>query len=352
MTKKNLSFADMIEDEFGEDIVYREVDEKIDVISTGSISLDISLGMGGIPRGRISEIYGPESASKTTLCLSIAKNCSGRVLYVDQEQGLDYRYIRAVVGNIDFDKFILAKPETSEQALGICEMGIQSGDFDLIVLDSIGALAPEKEKDKDLGDKTVALTASILTQFLRRNAFAIRDSNVAMVFVNQIRANIGVMFGPKTNTPGGYALKHYTSVRLQLTKMGQKYDIEDGEDIIGIHARFVVKKNKLAAPFKAFNYPLVFGDGIDRARGVIDFAKMLGIVIVRGAYYTFDGEQLGHGFDKTLVNLNENKEVLDKIEKMCYNSTVGLEFYKERRNGNGTDTNIEEDILDGAIPES
>ena len=351
MAKKDLTFIEQIEDSFGEGIVYKEKNEKIDVISTGSIALDISLGIGGIPRGRISEIYGPESASKTTLCLSLAKNCTGRILYVDQEQGLDHRYIKAVVGDINFDKFILAQPETGEQALGICEMGIQSGNFDLVVLDSIGALAPAKEKEKELGDKSVALTSSILTQFLRRNAFAIRGNNVAMVFVNQIRANIGVMFGPKTNTPGGYALQHYASIRLQLTKMGKDYEIKDGDELIGVHARFVVKKNKVAVPFKSFNYPLVFGKGIDRAIGIVDFAKMLGIIIMRGAYFTFEGEQLGQGIVKTLVRLREENELLDKIEKVCYNTTIGLSFYKERSN-NEEIVDTKEDILDGAVSES
>ena len=326
--KVDVSFIEEIEEAYGRNIIYRE-DKEIEVISTGSLALDISLGRGGIPKGRITEIFGPDGSAKTTLCLSIAKHCEEKILYVDMEQGLDFNYIRAVVGEIDFDRFVLVQPETAEQGMLICEKAIRTGEFSLIVLDSLGAMSPEKERNEELGDKNVALIASLLTQFLRRNAFAIREFNTAFIFVNQVRANISASSFFKTyETPGGYALRHYESIKI---KLGKFQNIERGKgNVVGIYSRFTITKNKIAPPFKTFTFPVIFGTGIDYERDVIDFAEMLGIVTKNGSHYTFGGETFGHGAAKAGERLKEDKLLLDKIVELCYNSTIGRNEVKEQ----------------------
>jgi recombination protein RecA len=305
--------------------VQDESDDKVDVISTGALSIDLSMGIGGIPKGRITTIYGAESSGKTTLCLSLARKAieqGEKVAYIDVEQSIDYAYAKTMVGDFDISNLLIAQPETAEDSLGLVELlingddklGIPGGQFGLIIVDSVAALAPKREKDKELTDKNVALTSGILTPFFRRNMYGIREKNVALVFVNQVRDNIGAYYGGYV-LPGGHALKHYSSIILFLSS-GEKFTKDD--DIFGMSCKFVVKKNKLAPPFRSSTFPLIFGEGIDYYRDVFEFATMLGVLRKRGSYIYFEDEQLGQGQVKTTEYLKKNPEVLDKIVKLCY----------------------------------
>lgn len=308
-------------DKYNEFIVGEDVEstgKSIEVIPTGSLSLDISIGIGGIPRGRFTEIFGVESSGKTTLALCIAKSAMDMgldVLYVEPESNLNLYFIKSILGTEDISKFTLVQPETQEQSLDICELGINSGKFGLVVLDSIGALAPQKEKDKELGEKNMALTSSAITQFLRRNAYKVNKTKTAFIFINQVRDNIGTYI-KSLSTPGGHALRHFASVRISLSK---GHDIEQNTEKIGILSTFVVKKNKLAPPFRSFTFPIIFGKGIDKIRDVIEIATMLGIIEKRGSHLYFMGESLGQGMAKSRLTLETNKELLDNIIKEVYN---------------------------------
>jgi recombination protein RecA len=317
MMAQNKTLLDILED-YSEFIVDLERGSNVDVIPTGSISLDTSIGIGGIPIGRFTEIFGAESSGKTSLCLCITKNAIKKglnVLYVDQEQGLDAPYITSLVGDYDKTNFMLMQPDTAEQALEICEKGINSGKFGLIILDSIGSLAPEVEKKKELVDKNVALVSSIITHFLRRNAYAINKNNTAFIFINQVRDTIG-SYVKSYSTPGGHALKHFSSLRIFLSK---GLDIEVDKEKIGMYCRFTIKKNKLGVPFKSFGFPFVYKKGVDSTRDILEFSEMLGVLEKRGSYYTFEGENIGQGVVKTKVYLESNPEVLDKIVGLVYN---------------------------------
>jgi recombination protein RecA len=321
MAKKELSFLERIEDKYGDFVVIDEEKEreKVKAISTGSISLDVSLGVGGIPMRRFTEIYGPEGCGKTTLCLGVAKNAieqGYKVLYDDPEQTLDYSYVEAIVGKFDKSQFVLVQPETAEQALEIAEAGIQSEEFGLIVLDSIGALAPEKEKKDELTDANVGLVSKLMTKFSRRNAFDIRRMDVAFIGINQVRDKIGAYI-PTMETPGGHSWKHILSVRIQLNRAT---DIEQDGEKIGINTKFVIKKNKLAPPFRTFTVPILFGKGIDSMRDLIQFAEMIGVLSKAGPYYKFEGETIGAGMVKTIEALYNNESLLDKVRTSCYYS--------------------------------
>jgi recombination protein RecA len=319
MSKKATNFLELMESKYGEGIMENMNDGivySIPVIPTGSTSLDVAIGVGGIPKGRFTEIFGPESSGKTTLCLSICKNAlknGDRILYVEPENNLTPDFIKSMIGDYEKDQFIFAQPETAEQAMQICEAGIQSKEFGLIILDSIGALAPQAEKDKDLGEATVAVTARLLTQFLRRNAFAVRSQHLAFVFINQVRAKIGSYMGGY-DTPGGNALRHYLVLRIQLSKI---QDIKSGDAVIGIVSKFVTKKNKLAAPFRPGTFPIIFGSGIDTIRDTVEFAKTMGVLTLRGSYYVYKGEMLGQGVVKTMEYLNQHPDVLKTIYDEC-----------------------------------
>ena len=255
-------FIEQLKEEYGEEvIVTTESQANNGIIPTGSLSLDISLGIGGIPRGRFTEIYGPESSGKTTLCLSIVKEATKLgigTLYIDVERALDFRYIEAVVGKIDAEMFVLASPETAEDAFSTAENGIDSGAFGLIVIDSLGAMSPKKELEDDLTDANVALLPRLLTKWLRRNSFKVKNNNIAFVFVNQVRDNIGSYMSSYV-TPGGNALKHFLSIKVKFTK-GQKITKGSGKDkeVLGILTNFSVQKNKLAPPFRGATIPIVF----------------------------------------------------------------------------------------------
>lgn len=318
MKQKTIDFFELMEEEYSDFLVEYDDNDVVDVIPTGSLALDVSLGIGGIPKARFSTIWGPESSGKTSISLSIAKQvflAGGRTLFIDIENCLDYKYAVALVGEISPENLTILQPETAEQAFKIAEAGIISCMFDLIIFDSVGALAPEKVKDGDFGDAHVALVARMVGQFIARNAARLRQNNVAFLFINQVRAKIGrFQFG--FERPGGHALKHETSVEIFLTKAE---DIKVKDDIVGILTKFVVKKNKLAAPFRTNYIPLTFGKGIDHGRDIISFAVLLGVIIKSGAFYKFEGNTIGQGIAKASKALEDDKELLDKIKEMCYN---------------------------------
>lgn len=311
-------FIETLIDKLGEALIVRDT-EKVEVIPTGSLSLDSSIGIGGIPRGRITEIFGPEGGGKTSLALSIARSAIKvgiKVLYVDAENMINYETVFDLLGEeLERSKLVILHPETAEDNMTACEIGIKSGEFGCIILDSIGALAPLAEKNKELTEPTVGLIPKLLTVWLRRNAVLIGRNNVAFVFINQVRDLIG-SYVKGYGTPGGHALKHFASVRISLSK-GE--EIKQGTESVGINVKFTVKKNKLAPPFRSFLIPLYFGKGIDSIRDTILFSEMLGVLKKKGSYYVFEGETIGQGVAKTSEALSNNPDLLAKIRDICYN---------------------------------
>lgn len=318
MEEEKKDFIETLIDRLGEELIVKDT-EKVSIISTGSLSLDSSIGIGGIPRGRITEISGPEGSGKTTLALSIARIAvkSGlKVLYVDAENMINYETVFDLLGEeLDREKFIILQPESAEQNMTACEIGIRSGEFGLIVLDSVGALSTEAEKKKDLTEPTVAGVSKLLSVWLRRNAVLIGRNKVAFLFINQVRDNIG-SYTHGYFTGGGHALKHFASVRISLTK-GE--EIKQGTESVGINVKFTVKKNKLAPPFRSFIIPLYFGKGIDSIRDMISFATMLGVLKKKGSYLVFENETLGQGVSKTADTLRNSPDLFAKIQEVCYN---------------------------------
>lgn len=316
------TFKDQMEDAFEESYgrIFVNKEEDYQVYSTGAPSLDISIGVGGIPTRRFIEISGPESSGKSTLCYAIARNAlaKGRkVLYVDVENQAPLNYIDELISPYRVGvNFIVAKPDYSSDAFKICEAGIQSKEFGLIILDSIGALAPKEEKEKEFDEGSMTLIPRELSKFLRRNAYAVRDNDIAFIFINQVRDTIG-SYVKTLSTPGGHALKHFVSLIITLNK-GQ--EIKVGEESIGINVKFTVKKNKLAPPNRSFIMPLIYGKGIDTYRDLVSFAETLGVIQRAGAYYKIDGENLGRGMVETLATLEQSPELLDRIKDMCYNT--------------------------------
>ena len=323
--KEKLDFDQFIQSEYAGYVVTQEEGfEVAEPLPTGSISLDMAIGIGGLPRRKFTTIYGAESSGKTTISLSIAKmirQLEERALYIDVESGLDYSYVNSVVGGFDPEYLTIIRPETAEQSLEIAEAGLESTDFGLIVLDSVGALAPQKLKDDKLGDDNVALLARMMAKFLPRNAYKLEKSRTAFLFVNQVRDKIGSYMGGYT-MPGGHALYHQCSVIIFL---GKGSPITEGSETTGILSKFTIKKNKVAKPFMTGFVPLRFGMGIDEGRDALDFASALGIINKSGNWYSFDGEKLGNGANNAANALLENRELLDKIKELCYNSTIGKE---------------------------
>jgi recombination protein RecA len=316
---KDLNFIETIMEEFGEDVFSRE--SAGEFIPTGCLSLDVSIGTGGIPVGRFTEIYGSEGAGKTTIALSIARKAiklGKKVLYVDAENMLDVALIPDILGEaFPEDMFVLIQPDTAEAVLTIIEHGIESGEFGLIVLDSIGALAPEVEKEKDLDEMQMGTTPKLLAKFFRRNSYAVRHSNTAVLLINQVRDNIG-SYSKGFTVPGGHALKHFCAVIISLSK-GQ--EIKQNSEAVGITTTFVIKKNKLSAPFRGYTLPIIFGQGVDYYKDLLNFTEDIGVVAKAGPYYKFQEVQLGKGVVNSIEFLKNNPETLDRIVKQVYNVT-------------------------------
>lgn len=312
------TFLSDIVDKFGEAVLVEDTD-KVDVIPTGSLSLDVSIGVGGIPRGKITEIFGSEGGGKTTLALSIVKNALKlglRALYIDAENMLDYGLLKDMIGeDLNKDQLVILNPDTAEDAFNMIEMGLQSGDFELIILDSVGSLAPKKEQDDEFEDANVGLLARLVSKFLRRNSHVVSEKNIALVLLNQVRAKIGAYMA-SFETPGGHALKHFTSLRISLSR-GQEMKV--GNETVGIMTKFIIKKNKLSAPFRSYTIPIVFGKGIDTFSDTVDFCSMLGVIKKKGSYYKFEDVTIGQGKLAAGDFLEKNPETLDKITKSVYN---------------------------------
>ena len=305
-----------IEKEFGKGSIMRLGDESradsIDVISTGSLSLDIALGVGGIPRGRVIEIYGPESSGKTTLALSIvaeAQKIGGAAAFIDAEHALDVIYARKL--GVTVDDLLISQPDTGEQALEITEILVRSGALDVVVVDSVAALVPRAEIEGEMGDSHMGLQARLMSQALRKLVAAISKSKTTVIFINQIRMKIGVMFGNPETTTGGNALKFYATVRLEIRKTGI---IKKGEDVLGNATRVKVVKNKVAPPFREARFDILFGEGISKAGDVLDLAVDCGVAEKSGSWYSYEGERLGQGRDFVRNHLKENPEILDTME--------------------------------------
>ena len=305
-----------IEKEFGKGSIMRLGDESraagIDVISTGSLSLDIALGVGGIPRGRVIEVYGPESSGKTTLALHIvaeAQKAGGAAAFVDAEHALDVIYARKL--GVKVDDLLVSQPDTGEQALEITEILVRSGALDVVVVDSVAALVPRAEIEGEMGDSHMGLQARLMSQALRKLVAAISKSKTTVIFINQIRMKIGVMFGNPETTTGGNALKFYASVRLEIRRTGS---IKKGDDVLGNATRVKVVKNKVAPPFKEARFDILFGEGISKAGDVLDLAVDCGVAEKSGSWYSYNGERLGQGRDFVRNHLKENLDILDDME--------------------------------------
>ncbi|MFC8451130.1 recombinase RecA [Kitasatospora sp. NPDC057223] len=305
-----------IERQFGKGSVMRLGDQSrapIDVIPTGSTALDVALGVGGLPRGRVVEIYGPESSGKTTLTLHVAaqaQKLGGTVAFVDAEHALDPEYARKL--GVDTDALLVSQPDTGEQALEITDMLIRSGAVDLIIIDSVAALVPRAEIEGEMGDSHVGLQARLMSQALRKIAGALNQSNTTAIFINQLREKIGVMFGSPETTTGGRALKFYASVRLDIRRIET---LKDGTDAVGNRTRVKVVKNKVAAPFKQAEFDILYGHGISWEGGLIDMGVENGFIRKAGAWYTYEGDQLGQGKENARNFLRDNPQLAEEIEK-------------------------------------
>jgi recombination protein RecA len=283
------------------------------VIPTGSIALDVALGIGGLPRGRVIEIYGPESSGKTTVALHAianAQRAGGIAAFIDAEHALDPDYARAL--GVDTDALLVSQPDTGEQALEIVDMLVRSGALDVIVIDSVAALVPRAEIEGEMGDSHVGLQARLMSQALRKITGALNNSNTTAIFINQLREKIGVMFGSPETTTGGRALKFYSSVRLDVRRIES---LKDGTDAVGNRTRVKVVKNKVSAPFKQAEFDIMYGKGISREGSLIDVGVEQSIIRKSGAWYTYDGDQLGQGKENARSFLKENPDVATEIEK-------------------------------------
>ena len=291
-------------------------------VSTGCLSLDVALGVGGVPRGRIIEVYGPESSGKTTLALHIvaeAQKAGGYAAYIDAEHAVDPEYSKNL--GVDTEELLISQPDTGEQALEICETLVRSGAVDVIVIDSVAALVPRAELEGDMGDTHVGLQARLMSQALRKLTGTVSRSNTTVIFINQIREKIGVMFGNPETTPGGRALKFYSSIRMEIRRITS---LKDGGEMVGSRVRVKVVKNKVAPPFKQTEFDIMYGQGISYEGDVLDLAVSGDIVEKTGAWYSFEDTKIGQGRENSKTYLKENIEVLDLITKKVM-SFMGLE---------------------------
>ena len=290
----------------------RSEDENIDVFSTGSLGLDIALGIGGVPRGRVIEVYGPESSGKTTLTLHIiaeAQKVGGTCAFIDAEHALDPGYAKKLGVNID--ELLISQPDTGEQALEISDTLVKSEGIDLLVIDSVAALVPRAELEGEMGDSLPGLQARLMSQALRKLTSSISKTNTMVVFINQLRMKIGVMFGSPEVTTGGNALKFYSSVRLDIRRIGA---IKDKDNIIGNQTRVKVVKNKMAPPFKQVEFDIMYGEGISKIGEIIDLGVQADIIDKSGAWYAYKDEKIGQGRENTKQFLRDHPEILDEIE--------------------------------------
>lgn len=314
-SKALASVLAQIEKQFGKGSIMKMSDEnvypEISVVSTGSVSLDKALGIGGLPRGRVVEIYGPESSGKTTLALSVmaqAQKDGLQCAFIDAEHALDPVYAQKL--GVNLQDLLISQPDNGEQGLEICDALVRSNAVDVIVIDSVAALTPKAELDGDMGDSLPGLQARLMSQALRKLTGVVKQNNVILIFINQIRMKIGVMFGSPETTTGGNALKFYASVRLDVRKEGT---IKKGDEIIGNEVKVKVVKNKTAAPFRIANFELIFGVGINRTGEILDLAVEYKFVDKSGAWYSMNGERLGQGKDNSVAYLNDNPSILEGL---------------------------------------
>jgi len=313
-----------IERQFGKGAIMKlgeAAQRRVDVIPTGALALDLALGIGGVPRGRIVELYGPESSGKTSLALHIvaeAQRNGGIAAFVDVEHALDPGYARAI--GVDVDELLISQPDTGEQALEISDMLIRSGALDVIVIDSVAALVPRAEIEGEMGDTHVGLQARLMSQALRKLAGTLSKSRTTAVFINQLREKIGVIYGSPETTPGGRALKFYSSVRLDIRRIES---IKDGAEDVGNRVRVKVAKNKMAPPFRKAEFDIMFGHGISREGSLLDVAVDNDVVKKSGAWYTFDDDQLGQGRENSKRFLRENPEVAVQLQAKVFEA-VGM----------------------------
>jgi len=304
-----------IEKQFGKGSIMKlGGSEKVDVpaISTGSLSLDIALGTFGVPRGRVVEIYGPESGGKTTLALHIvaeAQKKNGIAAYIDAEHALDVTYAKKI--GVNTDDLLISQPDTGEQALEIAETLVRSGALDVLVVDSVAALVPKAELEGDMGDAQMGLQARLMSQALRKLTGSISKSKTTVIFINQLRMKIGVFFGNPETTTGGNALKFYSSQRLDIRKMTS---IKNGQDVIGFRTKVKVVKNKMAPPFREAEFDIIFGEGISREGDVLDLAAENGIIEKSGAWYSYKSDRIGQGRDNSRIFLKENPDIMAQVE--------------------------------------
>jgi len=348
---KSLEMAlSQIERQFGKGAIMRlgtDNIQKIGAISTGALSLDLALGIGGVPRGRIVEIFGPESSGKTTLALHIAAEAQrngGIAAFIDAEHALDPGYAQAL--GVDVDELLISQPDTGEQALEIADMLIRSGALDVVIIDSVAALVPRAELEGEMGDTHMGLQARLMSQALRKLAGTINRSDTTAIFINQLREKIGVMFGSPETTPGGRALKFYSTVRIDIRRV---QTIKDGQESIGNKVVAKVVKNKVAPPFRKAEFDIMFGEGISREGSLIDVAVEHDVVRKSGAWYTYEGDQLGQGRENAKRFLRENPEIAMQLQAKVF-EVVGLLGLHDTTSGRA-DVD-EDDDTGGAVAET
>ncbi len=315
-----------IDRQFGKGTVMRMGDQErqaIPSVSTGSLGLDVALGIGGLPRGRIVEIFGPESSGKTTLTLQViaeAQKKGGTCAFIDAEHALDPLYAEKLGVNVD--DLIVSQPDTGEQALEVADMLVRSGAIDVLVVDSVAALTPKAEIEGDMGDHHVGLQARLMSQALRKITGNIKNANCMAIFINQIRMKIGVMFGNPETTTGGNALKFYSSVRLDIRRIGA---VKDGDEVVGSETRVKVVKNKVAPPFKQTEFQILYGEGINRLGEIVDYGVKLGLVDKAGAWYSYNGDKIGQGKANAIQYLREHTDVAEFLEGKIKSELLGVE---------------------------
>ena len=316
-----------IQKQFGKGAIMKLGDDNaltdIQAISTGSITLDVATGIGGVPRGRIIEIYGPESSGKTTLTLHIiaeAQKTGGKAAFIDAEHALDPEYAKHL--GVDINELLVSQPDTGEQALEICEMLVRSGALDVIVIDSVAALVPKAEILGEMGDSHVGLQARLMSQALRKLAGAINKSKTAVIFINQLREKVGVMFGNPETTTGGRALKFYSTMRMDVRRIES---IKSGDSVLGNRTRVKIVKNKVAPPFKQAEFDIMYGEGISKAGDILDCAVENGVVEKAGSWYSFGGERIGQGRENVKTYLQSNPDIMDRIEGLILDTIRPVE---------------------------